>query len=600
MRLYRFFVECRWYDEASRELDEIERTLPEAKERVEKARTALRQLMAEATLGEAQRAFDVGQIESCQQLIISLPREGWDGDLGLRINALRVKVETLRHRLEQARRYLRTLPDGAEGRFAEMLCEAASVIREELYVEGLDRLEPFLNLAEQAERAIKAGREPTDRPEQLLARAVTGWLLGKEAADGRPEVAYRLWRARQMAATYIRTPLARDRQLLLERYEKGPKAEIEELSRIIALLPPVEAELIDSAEKEPRPQERRTQLPGVSRPSVPYWIQVPPEYRPGRPYPLLVVLHDDDERPQRILDRFRPEAMRRGYVVVAPEWGPGFGGPYRYEEEERQRILDVIRDVKLRYHIDDDRVFLAGHGGGGEAAWDVGLTHPDLFAAVVPIGADPRKDFLIRYWPNAIHLPFYLVAGEFGGESAPYLLRVMEHWINRGYPCLNVIYAGRGRDLFLGEIPFIFDWLARRKRLFPFPELGRWPIGEYSALVTARLTSTHFYWLTADEIRPGYVERDRGVPRFPAQLQAIARPGNVIDVHAVGVRQLSVWITPNMLDLTRPVVVRRAQSTGLNPVKIPKILPDLSLMMETFLERGDHARLFIARIPIVP
>jgi len=600
MKFYRFLVECRWYDDASRELDDIERSLPEAQERVQKARAALRQLVAEETLGQAQQALEVGQLQTCQQRLGQLPREGWEGDLGLRINSLRVKVESLANRLEQARRYLRTLPDDAEGPYAEMLCDAAWVIREELHLEGLERLEPFLNLAEQAERAIKAGREPSDRPEQLLARAVTGWLLGKEAADGRPEVAHRLWRARQMATAYLRTPLARDRQLLLERYEGGAKAEIDELARVIALLPPAEAEPGVPPGQELAPQERRTQLPGVSRPSVPYWLQLPPEYRPGRPCPLLVVLHDDDELPPRILERFRAEAMRRGYLLVAPEWGPGFGGSYRYEEDERQRVLDVIRDVKLRFHVDDDRVFLAGQGSGGEAAWDIGLTHPDLFAAVVPMGANPRKDFLLRYWPNAIHLPFYLVAGEFGGESAPYLLRVMENWINRGFPCLSVIYAGRGRDLFLGELPFIFDWLSRRKRLFPFPELGRWPIAENTALITARPSSTHFYWLTADDIRPGYLESDRGMPRYPAQLQAIARPGNLIDVHAVGIRQLSVWLTPNMVDLAKPLTIRRAQNTSLNPVKIQQIKPDLNLMMATFLERGDHARLFIARIPLAP
>lgn len=600
LKLYRFLVECRWYDDAVQELDDIEQSMPEAKERVRSAREALRQLIAAAQVDEAQRALEVGQLQTCRQLLDQLPREGLEAELSLRVTSLRVKVDSLTNRLELARRYLRTLPDRVEGPFAELLCDAASVIRGELHVEGLDRLEPFLNLAEQAERAAKAGREPNDSPEQLLARAVTGWLLGKEAADGRPEVARRLWRAREMAAMYIRTPLARDRQLLLERYEKGPKVEIEELARIIALLPPAEAEPIPPDTVTFAPQERRTQLPGVSRSPTNYWVQLPPEYRPGRPYPLLVLLHDDDERPNRILHRFQAEAMRRGYIVVAPEWGAGFGGGYRYEEEERQKILDVVRDVKLRFHVDDDRIFLLGQGGGGEAAWDVGLSHPDLFAAVIPIGANPRKDLLIRYWPNAVHLPFYLVAGEFGGDSAPQLMRVMENWINRGFPCLSVIYAGRGRDLFLGELPFIFDWMGRRKRLFPFPELGRWPTGENSALVTARPTSTHFYWLTADEFRPGYVESDRGMPRYPAQLQAIVRPGNVIEVHGIGVRQVSVWLTPNMVDLSKPLTIRRTHNAALNPVKIDRIQPDLSLMMETFLERGDHARLFIARIPLTP
>src|SRR6202021_422964 len=129
------------------------------------------------------------------------------------------------------------------------------------------------------------------------------------------------------------------------------------------------------------------------------------------------------------------------------------------------------------------------------AAWDIGLSHPDLFAAVVPIAADPSPSLIMKYWPTAMHLPFYIINGEFCGESGKYVRKVMEFWINKGFPCLNVVYQGRGMDWFSGEMRYAFDWMNRRRRGAPFPELGRWPAAsQETPMQTARPFDSHFYW----------------------------------------------------------------------------------------------------------
>ena len=50
-----------------------------------------------------------------------------------------------------------------------------------------------------------------------------------------------------------------------------------------------------------------------------------------------------------------------------------------------------LRDACKRFSIDIDRVFLSGHSMGGDAAWDIGLAHPDLWAGVIPIVAAADK-----------------------------------------------------------------------------------------------------------------------------------------------------------------------------------------------------------------
>src|SRR5262249_45753613 len=188
-----------------------------------------------------------------------------------------VKAEDIARRFELAQRYLLRLPDDAKGECAEVLCEAASVIRGELHIEALDRLQPFVDLAEQAEKAQKAGRAPLDTAEQLLARAVSGWLLGKESPAARPEVARKLWRARELASTYIRTQLKDDRNNLLTRYEKREPVDIEVMARIIALLPPVALEPAPPPGVLPEPEARKTNL--NNRAGTDYVIHLPPDHR---------------------------------------------------------------------------------------------------------------------------------------------------------------------------------------------------------------------------------------------------------------------------------------------------------------------------------
>jgi hypothetical protein len=52
---------------------------------------------------------------------------------------------------------------------------------------------------------------------------------------------------------------------------------------------------------------------------------------------------------------------------------------------------------------------------GGDAAWDIGLAHPDLWAGVLPVVATADK-YVSRYWENGRGLPMYFVAGELDGN----------------------------------------------------------------------------------------------------------------------------------------------------------------------------------------
>src|SRR5262249_19190815 len=194
-------------------------------------------------------------------------------------------------------------------------------------------------------------------------------------------------------------------------------------------------------------------------------------------------------------------AAQHGYFLVAPEWAGRLSDNYDYTVEEHRAVLDVLHELRQRFQVDSDRVFLFGLGEGATMAYDVALSHPDLFAGVLAMGGAPHY-FAKAYKQNAQYLPFYVVDGNYDGDTAKENRQQFEHWIGHSYPALYVQYKGRGREWYDAEMPYMFDWMARKKRDAAFPELGRSGagVGNGEEFHSMRPTDNHFYWLSGEEM----------------------------------------------------------------------------------------------------
>jgi dienelactone hydrolase len=135
----------------------------------------------------------------------------------------------------------------------------------------------------------------------------------------------------------------------------------------------------------------------------PYALYVPRDYKPGRPggWPLIVALHgaysDHRHNLRRVfgLDN-RPrendaEASRNELplpdvpaLVVSPF---GRGELMGYDGLGGDDVMRVLADVRRAYDVDPDRITLTGLSMGGGGAWQIGLRHPELFAALAPVCA---------------------------------------------------------------------------------------------------------------------------------------------------------------------------------------------------------------------
>ena len=291
------------------------------------------------------------------------------------------------------------------------------------------------------------GRRPTHSPEELIAAAITGWHLGKVAAETKVGSAYKVWMGRLMAQDYFRNPQRGLREAELKKYLGTSYAlPYDELEKLVSLLPPPEV-----PSSLPKETTSVTLPPSVTYPNgVTFMLRLPDEYQPGRSYPLIILLADPsmDRSPDALLAEFGELASRHGYIVAAPQWWDAGKTTYNYTKEEQGTVLQLLRHLRRAYQVDSDRVFLCGNGEGAALAMDVGGGHPDLFAGLVPVNPSIHARLFIRceYWVNFEKLPVYMIMGDKFGPSVNAIRMLSERWMPRGFPSLVVSYKGADRN----------------------------------------------------------------------------------------------------------------------------------------------------------
>lgn len=588
LKIFNFYREAGWHDLAMDRLKLIYQQFPKHKKELAKEEKKLWKDITKAELQDIKQAIEVNQFERAAALIKRFSSDFSTPDILNGVQIAKLELEQRTRKLEQARQALQEHLAGITDPEEKLTFDTAvKVILEEIGTDTVSRLDTFLKQSEQAERRKSLKLPPTQTPSQLLSLAVTGWVMGNTAAETNYKAVMRLWSGREFLEKYLLTDNKVQRAILLDRYVKTKTAlEPDEMAELITRTIPINA---DSEFKDLQITEQTG--------STTYHVQLPPEYHPRRAYPLLIVLHDKNGSAKEMRDRWTKQAAENGYIVAAVEWSLGpFAQKYEFSAEEHNKVLRTVEDARRKFHVDDDRIFLFGQGEGGTMAFDVGQSHPDYFAGVIPMS--PAFHFVTRqYCNNAQYLPFYVVGGDHAGDQNVQTRKQFERWMPKGYVATFVQYKGRGREWFGGEVRFIFDWMNRKKRYFPLKQLGHGGNGQLgNQFKTFRSTDNSFYWVTTTGIG---ANNENGNPnwnnlKIPASIYGHASlKDNHIYLYPSGFKQLTVWLgRSGQVDLTKEVKI----TIRGRLVRQAKVKPSLSVLLERFYERRDRKQLFVARI----
>lgn len=635
--LAKFLLDAGWLQFAKDEVQRLKRDHPaelpkEAKDEHDKLLKEIDQVTADRYAREAELSLAAGRYQYTRDLLTNFPEKAAAPKEVARVAKVTADLKTGQDRYDTGRRLLRAAIDdvrgmravnarvGAAGGLALAtwvppkeatgqqldIATAGEQVYAELHQDSASRIETFVTMATEAERERAAGREPLKKPHELLAAAISGWAKGKNGATADPDAAWKLWAAREAVLAYQRGESLNARTAVLGRYRKNITADIGELAQIISLLPPAVPEDLDNRTGKQVPLGgvketgifRRTTLPVFGHANgIDYLVKLPPEYHHGRAYPVLVVLPSPGADPQEFLTPLIAEADRHGYIMIVPEWaGQFFGKGYSWTGAEHVFATAALRDVVRHFTVDNDKVFVVGFADGANMAMDVGASHPDLFAGVIAMGPTPKwGGQFLYYWQNAQKLPFYVITGE-GAAGLTDIKRIYDEWMPKGYPSMMSLYKGRGIEWYSAETPVFFDWMSRKTRASATATLANASAGgpQRRPWVTQREGDNHFYWLQVDGIAPGNLQRPNG-NNIPAEISGDVRGNNTIDVRCRGVTKLTVWLTADLIDWSKPVNV--LLKGGNPPGYKPRVLePNLEVLLEDYFDRGDRRMLFLNKL----
>lgn len=243
----------------------------------------------------------------------------------------------------------------------------------------------------------------------------------------------------------------------------------------------------------------------------PYGLYLPKNYDSQKKYPLVIMLHGAGSNHRLALRRVFGKSNANGETDVEasryfPEWkdvdyivaSPFARGTAGYQGISERDVYQVLDDVKKRFNIDEDRTYLTGLSmGGGGTLW-IGMTRPDIWAAIAPVcPAPPRGTDALAM--NALNLPAHFFHGD---NDMAVNVNVSRDWVKRlkemNYNVEYIEYPGVGHDSWVNAYKdeAIFTWFSQFKRN-RFPKQVRFATTQYQYLTA--------YWVTLDKITTGTV-----------------------------------------------------------------------------------------------
>lgn len=264
--------------------------------------------------------------------------------------------------------------------------------------------------------------------------------------------------------------------------------------------------------------------------SCQYYAILPPEnYNEDSSYALIMTCHGAGVKAR---GQVKAYTQKDWAFVVAPTNRRRFG--FDWQDWGRLDFLEVLEDVKKNFKIDTDRIYLTGHSMGGHGAWHIGMTHPDIFAAMAPsagwtsfqlyvpwflqkseLFAHPdlikyrdmvlRQDNPLLFLENAYNLPIYILQGGTDDNVPPIQARMFcKYLTNLGYDYLYNEVEGKGHWWNIDSTPGT-DCVDLKEMMGFLKSKVRNTYPEHIVFKTSDIDhSNQAYWVRIDELEDIY------------------------------------------------------------------------------------------------
>jgi len=585
IKVCRFLIQAEWLAEARTEVERVAKDFAKDADVVEKmnnARDSIREAEGRALLAEIDLRRKAQQPRAVASKLRTFPTEGMPPDVIASVND-QIRKDNTRASADK------DLADAVRS-----AAEAAKVEEKANRVEILEALATAPDAVRDRFEAFERGRAESAKPEELYALALSSWVAGPELATTDGKVAEAMWKARDLARSYLATAEDKTdiRAVALEGLKGldvgGAPISLPLLTEIVRRMPPPSRDGVDVTAGKPTILRVRDD-PNPNQPSE-YAAYLPPEYSPLRSYPMIVTLHGAGT-PTDAVNWWLAEASRKGYIVIAPEYLLREGvRAYQYTVSEHAAVTLALRDALKRFAVDPDRVFLGGSVMGANMAWDYGQAHPDLFAGVAVVGDEPAK-YVWATRSNLERVPFYVAMGDLAPAETDVIFGIFaKPAITRNYDFTYVEYYRRGLEDLPEEAGSIVDWMGTKRRAPPPKDFE---------VVAARECDNRFYGIVSQEFFPGATKEPAGVD---VQAKSITKPAtitgkialtaNLVNLTTRGIKKMDVWVGPKQVDFTKKMEIRVNNKTAYKAMPKPEI--------ETFLEdvrtRGDRSQVYWMKV----
>jgi len=204
---------------------------------------------------------------------------------------------------------------------------------------------------------------------------------------------------------------------------------------------------------------RLTYTSPIDNTQQPYRLYIPPKH--AEPAPLVIAMHGTGGNENTLFEQhatLKQAADTHGMMVLSPN-GRGIT---EYRGIGENDVLTALEEVRRKYAVDPERIYLTGHSMGGTGAAYLAMRHPDMFAAAAPLAAAYSYPWLAR---NLVPVPTLWVGGASDEEFYHRGVAVgVERMRKFGAVAISEAIPGEGHNGPVKDFGRVFAWLSKYKR----------------------------------------------------------------------------------------------------------------------------------------